>query len=207
MPLAIELAAAGLHALSVAAIEQQLRANLDMLATSLRDVPARHRSMRAVFDHSWRLLNEEERALFSHLAVFRGGWTAEAAEQVAGATIDVLTALVDKSLVRQSRAEPRSVADRAASHTISEPRFVMLEPIREYALEQLVARGEASALGRAHASYYLALAEAAMAQWDTPTVDSAIALLDRELDNLRAALHWARDGGESTLGLQLAGAL
>ena len=87
MPLAIELAAAGLRTLPLAEIERQIRANLDVLATTLRDVPARHRSMRAVFDHSWRLLSEEERALFSHLAVFRGGWTAEAAEQVAGATL------------------------------------------------------------------------------------------------------------------------
>jgi len=207
MPLAIELAAAGVRSLPLAEIERQLRANLDMLATSLRDVPARHRSMRAIFDHSWRLLNEEERALFSHLAVFRGGWTAEAAEQVAGATIDVLTALVDKSLVRQSRAEPRSIADRAASHTVSEPRFVMLEPIREYALEQLVARGEEEIVRHAHATYYLALAEAAAAQWDSPTAEVAIAQLDREYDNLRAALRWACDGGDHTIGLRLAEAL
>jgi hypothetical protein len=85
-------------------------------------------------------------------------------------------------------------------------RFTLLEPIREYALEQLAARGEA-ALQRAHASYYLALAEAAAAQWSTPTVDSWLAQLDREYDNLRAALQWARDGGDRTLGLQLAATL
>src|SRR6266545_1233672 len=83
----------------------------------------------------------------------------------------------------------------------------MLEPIREYALEQLVARGEEKMVRHAHATYYLVLAETAAAQWDSPTAEVAIAQLDREYDNVRAALHWARDGGESTLGLQLAGAL
>jgi non-specific serine/threonine protein kinase len=83
----------------------------------------------------------------------------------------------------------------------------MLEPLREYALEQLAARGEAAALGHAHASYYLALAEAAVAQWDSPTAAVAIAQLDREYDNLRAVLQWARDGGDRMLGLQLAVAL
>src|SRR6266545_1107359 len=106
MPLAIELAAAGVRTLSLAEIERQIHANLDVLATTLRDMPARHRNMRAVFDHSWRLLSEEEQAVFSHVAVFRGGWTAEAAVQVAGATLGALTALVDKSLVRQDSAEP-----------------------------------------------------------------------------------------------------
>src|SRR5262249_15794128 len=142
----------------------------DIFATSLRDVPERHRSMRAVFDHSWQLLREEDRRLFSHLAVFRGGWTAEGAIQVAGATLPALTALVDKSLGRQdSSAEPPLFAERTMLNIAAEPRFVMLEPIREYALEHLVARGEVEALQRAHASYYLALAEAAAAQSDSPT--------------------------------------
>jgi predicted ATPase len=83
MPLAIELAAAEVRNVPIALIEQQIRASLDGLATTLRDVPARHRSMRAVFDHSWNLLSEPERMLFSQLAIFRGGWTIEAAEAVA----------------------------------------------------------------------------------------------------------------------------
>jgi len=204
MPLAIELAAAGLRSLPLAEIERQLRANLDVLATSVRDVPLRHRSMRAVFDHSWNLLSESERAAFSHLAVFRGGWTAEAAEQVAGAVHHNLTTLVDKSLVRLMHARARSTD---ASQTTAAPRFTLLEPVREYALEQLVTRGEVDTLQRAHASYYLALAEAAAAHWSTPTVDSWLAQLDREYDNLRVALQWACDGGDPTIGLQLAAAL
>ena len=207
MPLAIELAAASVRMLPVTDIERQIRSNLDFLATTQRDVPARHRSIRAVFDHSWELLSAPEQALLSHLAVFRGGFTAEAATQVAGATRAALAALIDKSLLRQSGAEPGSTIDRHALLVAIESRFVLLEPIREYALEQLVARGEAAALQRAHAAYYLGLAEAASAQWDTPQLESAYALLAREHDNLRTALQWARDGGDHTLGLQLAGAL
>lgn len=206
MPLAIELAAAAMRLMPMGEIERQIRARLDVLATTLRDVPARHRSMRAVFDHSWNLLSEREQALFSHLAVFRGGWTAEAAEQVAGATLPALTALLDKSVVR-SGAEPQATAGQAESNPAGAPRFVMLEPLREYALEQLATRGEAVALQRAHADYYLALAEAAAAQWDTPTADALIKQLDHEHDNFRAVLQWACDGGDHVVGLQIAGAL
>jgi predicted ATPase/transcriptional regulator with XRE-family HTH domain len=228
MPLAIELAAAGVRALSIAEIERQIRSNLDALATTLRDVPARHRSLRAVFDQSWNLLEEPQRAVLSRLAIFRGGWDQAAAEgicaQVTTPTSNgkdeesalpllytfspgLLASLVDKSLVRRSTTETRSPGERSLTNATAEPRFVLLEPIREYALEQLAARGEAETLQRAHARYYLGLAEAAAAQWDNPTADVTIEQLDREHDNLRAALQWARDSGHSTLGLQLAGAL
>lgn len=193
MPLAIELAAASTRLLPVAEIERQIRANLDVFATTLRDVPTRHRSMRAVFDHSWNLLSNEERALFSHLAVFRSGWTAEAAAQVAGARMEVLAALIDKSLVRSSSAP--------------ETRYMMLEPIRAYALEQLAARGEEVMARQAHAGYYLALAESAAAEWNTPMKEAAIARQGHEHNNMRAALQWAYDTGNSRLGLQFALAL
>ena len=192
MPLGIELAAASLRALSLSEIEQQIHTNLDTLATSFRDVPARHRSMRAVFDHSWNLLAEQERALFSHLAVFRGGWTAEAALEVAGATRAVLAALVGKSLVYQAGAGPR---------------FMMLEPIREYALERLGSRPDATTIRQRHAHYFTALAEAAAAEWNTPQLEAAVARLRREYDNMRAALQWAADSGSGTRGLRLAHAL
>jgi WD40 repeat protein/predicted ATPase len=207
IPLAIELAAAGLRTLPLAEIEREIGANLDVLLTTRRDVPIRHRSMRAVFDHSWNLLSEGEQALFSHVAVFRGGWTVDAAQQVAGATLAALTALVDKSLVRLSSAEPHSLADRTAPSAAAEPRFVLLEPLHEYAREQLATRGEAEALRHAHASYYLALATEAAGQWYTPAVDAWIAKLHPESDNMRAALQWARDSGNHLVGLQLAGAL
>jgi predicted ATPase len=196
MPLAIELAAANLRVLSLAEIEQQIHSNLDALRTTLRDVPARHHSLRAVFDHSWNLLSEPEQVLFSQLAVFSGGCTAGAAVQVVGATLPTLMKLVDKSLLRPVTAQ---------GHTA--PRFALLEPLRDYALEKLTAQGDADALWRSHASYYLAMAEEIDAHWDSPTSDAAIEQLDAEYDNLRAALQWARDGGDLAIGLQIAAAL
>jgi tetratricopeptide (TPR) repeat protein len=204
MPLAIELAAASLRSMPLSEIERQIGAHLDVLATTFRDVPARHRSLRAAFDHSWDLLTDEERTLFSHIAVFHGGWTLQAAAEVAGATLPALIALVDKSLVRLMRAGARATA---LPHATADSRFTLLDPIREYALEQLALRGETAALQRAHARYYIALAEAAAAQWDSPTAETMIKQLDREHDNLRAALRWACDGGDQIIGLRLAGAL
>ena len=200
MPLAIELAAANVRILPIAEIERQIGSNIDVLATSYRDIPARHRSMRAVIDQSWNLLAAHERRLFSHLAVFRGGCTAQAADRVAGATLSTLNALVEKSLVRyvDSTASP----DRRPAT----PRFLLLEPIREYALEKLAESGDLPAVQRAHASYYTTLAESA-ARWDSPDIDSAIDRLNREHDNLLAVLQWTLDGGDHLLGLTLAAAI
>ncbi|HMA36159.1 MAG TPA: tetratricopeptide repeat protein, partial [Chloroflexia bacterium] len=207
LPLAIELAAAGARTLSVTEIEQQIRASLDALATPLRDVPARHRSMHAALDHSWRLLSEPEQVLFSRMGVFRGGCAAEAAEQVAGATFSALTALVNKSLLRESIPETRTLPGRAASNVAAELRFFLLEPIQKYALEKLAERGESEAAQRAHATYYLAWIEAAMSQEDRPPADMTIQQVAREYDNLRAALQWSRHRDHVTLGLRLAVAL
>ena len=197
MPLAIELAAANLRVLSLAEIEQQIRSNLDTLTTTLRDVPVRHRSLRAVFDHSWNLLGATEQALFRRLSVFRGGCTAAAAMQVAGATLPALMMLVDKSLLQPETVKPER-------HT--EPRFVLLGPLRDYAQEKLEAHDHVDVLQRSHAGFYLALAETVDAHWQSPTPDAFIEQLDCEHDNMRAAMQWALDG-DRTLGLQLAGSL
>ncbi len=213
MPLAIELAAANMRALPVSKIEQQIHSNLDTLTTTLRDVPARHRSLQAVFDHSWNLLSKPEQALFGRLSVFRGGCTAEAAIQVAGATLPTLMMLVDKSLLHQASTQPRRFRDSTELNAGSiaaaqaKPRFVLLEPFREYALEKLAAQGDTDVLQRAHANYYLTLAEACAVQWDTPTVDSAIKVLEQEHDNILAALKWAAESGETIIGLRFGGAL
>ncbi len=196
MPLAIELAAAGIRTLSVAEIEERIRSNLDTLTTSLRDVPARHRSLRAVFDHSWNLLSESEQTLLGRLAVFRGSCTVDAAEQVTGATTPKLIGLVNKSLLRQINVP--NVED--------EPRFFLLEPIREYALEKLKASDELQTRQRIHASYYLTLAETATEQWQIQGNDTALEQIDHELDNIRAALQWTLEN-DVPFGLQLAGAL
>jgi tetratricopeptide (TPR) repeat protein len=113
--------------------------------------------------------------------------------------------LVDKSLARQ--VSGKAVGGGDTANVKVEARFALLEPIREYAMEKLAERGEMEFMQRAHATYYLALAEATMAQWDVLTADLTIKLLDREYNNMRGALQWARDGGHVTVGLQLAGAL
>ena len=105
MPLGMELAATWVRLLSCAEIAAELERGLDFLQASTRDLPERHRSMRAVFAHSWQLLDAEEQQVLRRLAVFRGGFTRAAAEQVAGATLAVLAALVDKSLVRGAGGE------------------------------------------------------------------------------------------------------
>ena len=108
MPLAIELAASWLTVLDCAAIVVRLRHSLDILTTSLRNVPQRHQSMVAVFDQSWQMLRPEERNTFMHLAIFQGGITYPAAEAVAGATLAIMSALVAKSLVRREGEYRRS---------------------------------------------------------------------------------------------------
>jgi predicted ATPase len=219
MPLAIELAAASVRMLPLREIERQIRTNLGMLATTLRDVPPRHRSMRAVFDHSWKSLSEGECALFSRLAVFRGGWSLAAAEQVAGATLPTLTLLVDKSLVRAGWAEGGAFGARAERNSAAEPRYTMLEPIREYALERLAAAGELAEVRRRHAEHYLALAEAAEPELRGPRQKSWLDRLEADHDNLRAALAWSLEDKQTRslelsvclsrveIGLRIAGAL
>jgi WD40 repeat protein/predicted ATPase/transcriptional regulator with XRE-family HTH domain len=196
MPLAIELAAASVRVLPIDEIEQQIGTNLDVLATTFRDIPARHRSMRAVFEQSWNLLSAPAQSLLSRLAVFRGSCTTDAAEKITEAAMPAMIGLVDKSLLRQINM-PNAAA---------EPRFFLLEPIREYALEKLKLRGELEIRQRIHASYYLTLADTATEQWQLRGEDAALEQIDYELDNIRAALQWA-SGSDVTFGLQLAGVL
>jgi predicted ATPase len=100
--LALELAAAWVGVLSCREIAQEIQGNMDFLTTSMRDIPARHRSIRATFDHSWNLLSNEERRVLCQLAVFHGGFDRKAAHQIAGASINLLASLNAKSLVRRS---------------------------------------------------------------------------------------------------------
>jgi WD40 repeat protein/predicted ATPase len=193
MPLAIELVAAWIRVMSVDEIAQQVY-DYDLLTTTLRDVPPRHRSLHAVFDHSWAVLSEHEQALLARLAVFRGGGTLIAAHSVASATARTLAALIDKSLVRGD------------DHGSPTRRFTLLEPIREYALHRLEERGERAAIERAHAAYYLALAETTAAP-ENGGVEQSFDQVEHDYDNLRAALYWAVQHNERTFGLRLAEAL
>jgi len=169
LPLALELAAARVKALSSAQILERLEQRLPLLTGGARDLPERQRTLRGAIAWSYELLHEAEQRLFARLAVFRGGCTLEAAEEVAEADLDTLQSLVDKSLLRHS-----------------DERFWMLETIREYAAERLEELGEGDELRHRHADRFLALAEQAAPHLVGDV--SWIRLLDVELDNVRAAL-------------------
>jgi predicted ATPase/transcriptional regulator with XRE-family HTH domain len=175
-PLGIELAAAWVRTLSCSAISQELERGLDILSTSARDFPARHRSMRAVFDHSWKLLTEEEQSVILRLSVFRGGFRREAAEQVAEATLSVLAALVTKSLVRRSGAG----------------RYDLHELIRQFAASNLAKNPkEMRTAQERHSLYYLGLLQEQGVRLQSHQQKEAVAELTANMDNIRAAWDWS----------------
>jgi len=188
LPLALELAAARASVLSPKQMLERLSKRLDLFKGG-RDADPRQQTLRATIAWSHELLSSEEQQLFARLAVFAGGCTLEAAEEVLEAQLDSLQSLVDKSLVRYT-AE----------------RFWMLETIREYAAEQLEDSGEVNERRRRHTEWFLALAEDAYPHLrGSPT--EWLNRLEREHDNLRAALDRLEASGETQLALQLAGAL
>ncbi len=185
LPLAIELAAARLPAFPPPALLRQLDHRLPLLTDGPRDAPDRQRDMRATIAWSYDLIPENQRALLCRLGVFMGGFTLEAAKAVGGAGDDivrVISALVDASLVK------------SLAGVESEPRFTMLETIREYALEQLIANGDETVARTIHATDFLALAEETEWCWFLPLPEGEIVLarLQVETDNLRAALRCSR---------------
>jgi predicted ATPase len=141
MPLGIELAAAWVSVLTCREIAHEIERSLDFLATSMRDVPSRQRSLRAAFDHSWSLLSTDERRILSRLAIFQGGFRREAAEKVAGATLLSLLALASKSLVLRSESG----------------RFDLHEIVRKYALSHLVEDPQCETARDRHCEFYLSL--------------------------------------------------
>jgi predicted ATPase/transcriptional regulator with XRE-family HTH domain len=175
IPLGIELAAAWVRSLSCQEIVRETERSLDFLAVSMRDVPARHRSMRAVFDHSWKLLSTEEQQVMRQLSVFRGGFRREAAEVVAGAMLPLLSALVDKSLLRRTEAG----------------RYDLHELVRQYATAQLHSDPQAEARTHAcYAGYYAALLQQWEEQLRSPKQPQILAEMGIEIDNLRLAWGW-----------------
>ncbi len=173
MPLAIELAAAWLDTITIEEIEAELRRSLDILSTDMRDVPDRHRNIRAAFDRSWSLAGEAEREVFKRLSVFRGGFTRDAAQAVAGATLELLASLVGKSFVRH---DPKS------------GRFEIHELMRQYGQEQLDQDVEASrAAHEAHAAYYAALMDSRWDQLRDKRQLAALQELDADIENIRTA--------------------
>lgn len=183
-PLGIELAAAWVRTLSCDEIAQEIEGGLDFLSVSAGDLPARHRSMRAVFDHSWKLLTEEEQRVLLRLAVFRGGFRREAAGAVAGATLSVLSSLVTKSLVRRSGAG----------------RYDLHELIRQYAAERLAEQADEQDETQArHARYYLIWFREQQKCLYGASQREALAELTADIDNLRLAWSWASAHGELVL--------
>ncbi len=182
MPLAIELAASWVRVMACTEIARQLTQNSHIFTTTLRNVPERHRSLRSLFDQSWRLLLSDEQSVLRRVSVFRGGWTLDEAVEVAGATLPILVGLVDKSLVR----------------TNGQGRFDLHELVRQYAAEQLVASGEVDLICQRHHAAYLQLYRTGDSHLRGPEAPSWFTRLDAEQDNLRAALRWALDEARYT---------
>lgn len=183
-PLGIELAAAWVRTLSCDEIEQEIKRGMNFLSVSARDIPARHRSMRAVFDHSWELLNEEEQGVLAQLSTFHGGFGREAAEQVAGATLYVLSALMTKSLIHRS----------------GEGRYDLHELIRQFAAEHLAERmNDQVATQARHGIYYLTFFGQADGRLRSSLQRETLAELTAEIDNFRVAWDWAIMHGEFAL--------
>ena len=203
LPLAIELAAARVKVLSPSSMQTRLTSRLQLLTGGPRDIPQRHQTLRAAMDWSYDLLSAGEQKLFRRLSVFAGGCTLEGAEAVCDARADLdldlldgMASMVDKSLVQQ------------VDQTQDESRFVMLETIREYALEKLQASGETALTMRAHAAYCLVLAEEAATEGSRGAEGTEwLARFAVEHDNFRAALDWLTQAGEAEWGLRLGAAL
>jgi predicted ATPase/class 3 adenylate cyclase/DNA-binding CsgD family transcriptional regulator len=204
LPLAIELAAARIKLLPPQALLARLGQRLAVLTSGRRDAPARQQTLRKTIEWSYQLLDAEEQRLFRRLSVFVGGCTLQAIEAVCAAldtqtpavsVLDGVASLIDKSLLRQTEPEAE------------EPRFVMLETIREYGREALAAPGEAEVTHQAHAIYYLALAEAAERAWNGPQEAMWFTRLEQEHDNLRAAMNWLLERGEAEMAFRLGTAL
>jgi predicted ATPase/DNA-binding CsgD family transcriptional regulator len=187
IPLAIELAAARVGTLSAEQISERLEDSLKLLTGGGRVRMPRQQSLRGALDWSHGLLSEPERVLFRRLSVFAGGWTLEAAETVVsgegvgeGDVLDLLSGLVDKSLVVAAEAPGESGAH-----------YRMLEPVRQYALEKLEASGEAQEAMRRHAAFFVDLAERARPELRAERQVEWLDTLERENGNLRAALAWS----------------
>ena len=201
LPLAIELAATRVKVLTPQQMLPRLERSLSLLVSGGRTLPERQRTLRGAIAWSYDLLDKPEQSLFRRLSVFSGGWTLEAAGAVTEPelldleTLEGLSALVDKSLVRS--------IDPAAGF----PRFAMLETIRQFGQEALLTEGEHDRTRRRHGEYFLNLARQAELQLTGEEQAAWLEQCERELDNLRAALRWAIDAGEADLGQEAAGAL
>jgi predicted ATPase len=175
MPLALVLAASWLEVLSFREIANEIAANLDFLESDARDVPERQRSVRAAFDYSWQRLSAEEQQVFMKLSVFRGGFTRNSAQTVAGAGLSVLRRLVSKSLISMRL----------------EGRYGIHELLRQYGEEKLEASAEAESTRDAHGEYYLNALHALEDDLKGRRQSQALAEIEADIENMRGAWKWA----------------
>ncbi|MCA9906908.1 MAG: diguanylate cyclase, partial [Anaerolineae bacterium] len=186
LPLALELAAGWLPMLSCAQIAEHIQRDIDFLAANVRNVPERHRSIRAVFDHSWQLLSPAEQNALMRLSVFRGGWTVDESEPVARAGLPLLRSLIEKSLVRSA----------------GDGRYDLHELIRQYAEEKLRAAGLEIETRERHAETYIALTDKILAQVIRPETNLDLGRVETERDNCRAILSWTLETGRVETALR-----
>jgi predicted ATPase/class 3 adenylate cyclase len=190
LPLAIELAAARARVLPPAALLSRLEQRLPLLTGGARDLPERQRTLRATLDWSYELLIAAEQRLFARLAVFSGGCTLEAAEEICEADLDTLQSLVEKSLLRRS-----------------DGRFWMLETVREFAAERMEDSGDAETVRRLHAELFVEFADSRYADLRGREAALWLQRFEDEHDNLRTVLAYLLDRDESENALRLAGAV
>ena len=200
MPLGVELAASWARMLSAQEIADEIARSLDFLTLADRSAPARHRSLRAVFDHTWRLMTPEEQRILPRLAVFRGGFDRGAALEITGTTLLQLAGLIDKSVLR--------VAEEARGNGATTVRYSLHGLLRQFLLEKLEKEGELDAIRRAHARYFVDLAERAYPNLFGKETATWQRLLEQEQQNFQAALNWTlAEASDAYLGLRLAGSL
>ncbi|RPJ27569.1 MAG: tetratricopeptide repeat protein [Chloroflexi bacterium] len=201
VPLALELAAARSKLFAPRALLTELSHRLTLSVQKSVDVLPRHQTLRNAVAWSYQLLEPDEQALFAELGVFVGGFTVEAADAVCDGTnpevpmLEQLASLVDKSMLQHGRREN------------GQPRFIMLETLREYALEQLEALGQTKTVRRQHWTYYLNLVESIEPQPREPDLPTWMKQLEEEHDNIRAALKWTLEQDEVEAALRIAGAV
>ncbi|MGD9891858.1 MAG: tetratricopeptide repeat protein [Dehalococcoidia bacterium] len=218
LPLAIELAAARVRVLSPVAIRDRLGHRLHLLIGGARDRPARHQTLRTALEWSYDLLSQEEQELFYGLGVFVGGCTLASATAVAGTRFLAENRGLDESAEDMVLSRQAVILDRLSAlleHGLlrreetpdGEPRFRLLETVREYAAERLAAAGAAEAARERHAAYFVALAEQAETMLHGPEQGKWLARLEMDHDNTRAALAWTLRSGDAETALRLCGSL
>jgi predicted ATPase/class 3 adenylate cyclase len=199
LPLAIELAAARIRILSLEGIRDRLGSRLGLLTGGARDLPERQRTLRSAIEWSYELLDDDHRRLFARLGVFVGGFAIEHAEEICGPglgvdVLDGLSTLSDQGFLRRVESASQS-------------RFLMLETIREYAVERLTSGGDEDAVRERHARAYLAFAETAAPMYTRRDTKSWLDRSEADHDNLRSAFAWAVERGDGEIAQRLSGAL